>query len=63
MPNGSLSLAEFPAAMVRLKCLKCGRSGQHWEATLIGKYGADIHPAGAVAPDRRQLLEGGCPRE
>ncbi len=25
MPNGSLSLAEYPAAMVRLKCSKCGR--------------------------------------
>ena len=29
MPHGSLTLAEYPAAMVRLKCEKCGRSGQY----------------------------------
>ena len=42
MPNGSLSLAEYPAAMVRLKCSKCGRSGQYRKATLIERYGTDI---------------------
>jgi len=42
MPNGSLSLAEYPAAMVRLKCAKCERSGQYRKATLIEKYGRDI---------------------
>jgi formate dehydrogenase maturation protein FdhE len=35
MPNGSLSLAQYPAAMVRLKCSKCGRSGQYHKAALI----------------------------
>ena len=42
MPNGSLSLAEYPAAMVRLKCSKCGRSGQYCKAKLIEKYGAGV---------------------
>ena len=37
MPNGSLSLAEYPTAMVRLKCSKWGRPGQYRKATLIGK--------------------------
>ena len=41
MPNGSLSLIEYPSPMVRLKCEKCGRSGQHRKATLIKKYSAD----------------------
>jgi hypothetical protein len=42
MPDGSLSLAEYPAAMVRLKCWKCDRSGQYRKATLIEKYGAGV---------------------
>jgi len=42
MPDGSLSLAEYPAAMVRLKCAKGGRSGQYRKATLIEEYGHDI---------------------
>ena len=42
MPNGSLSLAEYPAAMVRLKCEKCGRAGQYRKTALIKKYSADI---------------------
>ena len=42
MPNGSLSLAEYPAAMVRLKCWKCDRSGQYRKAALIEKYGANV---------------------
>ena len=37
-----LSLAEYPAALVRLKCSKRGRSGQYRKATLIGKYGPDV---------------------
>ena len=42
MPNGSLSLAKYPAAMVRLTYSKCGRSGQYRKATLIEKYGSEI---------------------
>ncbi len=34
MPNGPLGLAEYPAAMVRLKCAKCGRLGQYCKAML-----------------------------
>ena len=45
MPNGSLSLAEYPTDLVRPKCSKCGRSGQYRKATLIGKYGADGGPS------------------
>jgi hypothetical protein len=42
MTSGSLSLSEYPAAMVRLKCSKCARSGQYRKITLIEKYGADV---------------------
>ena len=35
MPSGSLSLAQYPAAMVRLKCLKCSKSGQYRTTVLI----------------------------
>ena len=55
MPNGSLSLAEYPAAMVRLKCAKCGRSGQYRKATLIGKYGREI-----ALPDLQHLVGASC---
>ena len=34
MPHGSLSLAEYPDAMVRLKC---ERAGQYRKATLFKK--------------------------
>jgi len=42
MPDGSLSLAEYPIAMVRLKCAKCGRSGQYRRIMLIEKYKREI---------------------
>ena len=42
MPDESFSLAEYPAAMVRLSCWKCDRSGQYRKITLIEKYGADV---------------------
>ena len=57
MPNGSLSLAEYPAAMVRQKCAKCGRSGQYRKATLIEQYGRDI-----PLPDLPQLVGASCPK-
>jgi len=57
MPNGSLSLAEYPAAMVRLKCAKCGRSGQYRKATLIEEYGRDI-----PLPDLLHLVGASCPK-
>ena len=57
MPNGSLSLAEYPAAMVRLRCAKCRRSGQYRKATLIGKYGRDI-----ALPDLLHLVGASCPK-
>ena len=57
MPNGSLSLAEYPAAMVRLRCAKCGRSGQYRKATLIGKHGCDI-----ALPDLLHFVGANCPK-
>ncbi len=57
MPKGSLSLAEYPAAMVRLKCSKCGRSGQYRKAMLIKRYGADV-----ALPDLLHMIGAGCPK-
>ena len=57
MSNGALSFAKYPAAMVRLKCAKCGRSGQYRKATLIQKYGRDI-----PLPDLLHLVGASCPK-
>jgi hypothetical protein len=57
MPYGSFSLAEYPTAMVRLKCSKCGRSGQYRKATLVGKYGADI-----PLPEQLRRIAVDCPK-
>ena len=57
MPDGSLSLAQYPATMVRLDCSKCGRSGQYRKATLIGKYGADI-----PLPELLRRIATDCPK-
>jgi len=57
MPNGSLSLAEYPTAMVRLECSKCGRSGQYRKTTLIGEYGADI-----PLPELLRRIAVDCPK-
>jgi hypothetical protein len=57
MPNGSLSLAEYPGAMVRLTCSKCGRSGQLRKATLIEKYGREM-----PLPELLRHVAGDCPR-
>jgi hypothetical protein len=66
MPNGSLSLADHPAAMVRLPSWKCDRSGQYRKATLIDKYGADIslldllHRIAANCPKKDALGNDPC---
>ncbi len=57
MPDGSLSLAEYPAAMVRLRCAKCGRSGQYRKATLIARYGR-----AARLPDLLHTICANCPK-
>jgi hypothetical protein len=57
MPNGSLGLAEYPGAMVRLTCSKCGRSGQYRKATLIEKYGREI-----PLPDLLHKVAAGYPK-
>ena len=57
MPNGSLSLAEYPTDMVRLKCNKCNRAGQYRKATLIEKYWRDI-----PLPDLLHMIGTDCPK-
>ena len=57
MPDGSLRLAEYPAALVRLKCWKCDRSGQYRKAALIEKFGTDI-----PLPDLLHKIAADCPR-
>jgi len=56
MPNGSLSLAEYPAAMVWLKCDKCARAGQYRKTALIQKYSPDI-----PLPELLRFVAGDCP--
>jgi hypothetical protein len=51
MPNGSLSLAQFPLQMVELACDKCGRRGRLSKARLIEAYGADV-----ALPDLRTVI-------
>ena len=51
MPNGSLSLAEFPFERVELACDKCGRRGRLSKARLIEEHGPDIS-----LPDLRTLI-------
>jgi hypothetical protein len=42
MSGGSLQLHQYPAAIVRLSCEKCGRAGQYRKQNLIERYGANI---------------------
>jgi hypothetical protein len=51
MPNGSLSLAQFPHDMVELACDKCGRRGRLRKSKLIEEYGADV-----ALPDLRRMI-------
>ncbi len=66
MPNGSLSLIEYPSPMVRLQCAKFGRSGQYRRTTLIERYGRDIplpdllHKVGASCPKMDRLGNDPC---
>ncbi len=47
--------SEYPAAMVRLKCWKCDRSGQYRKAKL--RYYSDEHD-GDLGTDLADLLVG-----
>ncbi len=66
MPDGSLSLAEYPAAMVRLACSKCDRIGQYRKTTLMARYGGDtrlpdlLHNIGADCPKMDTLGNDPC---
>jgi len=51
MANGSLQLREYPGALVRLSCEKCGRSGQYRKQNLIDRYGANTR-----LPDLRNRM-------
>jgi hypothetical protein len=51
VPNGSLSLSQFPHEMVELVCDKCRRRGRLLKAKLTGAYGADI-----ALPDLRTVI-------
>ncbi len=41
MPPGALTLAQYPADMVRLACTRCQRRGQYRKASLIERHGGD----------------------
>jgi hypothetical protein len=58
VPHGSFSLGEAAAQlnMLRLRCEKCGRSGQYQIDRLLERYGPDI-----ALPDLRHELAQ-CPR-
>jgi len=42
MPNGSLSLGEYPAPTMRLACRRCKRRGRYRVGRLIGEHGKDV---------------------
>jgi len=50
------SLGEYPHALVRMACAKCGRRGQLSRDRLIAEHGADI-----VLPDLLPRIAA-CPR-
>jgi hypothetical protein len=56
MPNGSLSLAEYPAPTMRLACRRCERRGRYRVERLIAEHGRDV-----ALPDLRNALAVGCP--
>ncbi len=56
MPAGSITLAEYPADMVRLACTRCDRRGQVRKATLIARHGGKT-----ALPDLRQAIAQ-CPK-
>lgn len=40
--NSTLTLAAYPADVVRLACRKCDRTGQYRKAALMKRYGANM---------------------
>jgi hypothetical protein len=49
--TGSLRLRDYPSAIVRITCTKCGRAGQYRKDTLLKAYGGDI-----TLPDLRHEI-------
>jgi len=59
MPNGSYTLAEYPAEQLDVACDACGRRAKVSKARLVAAYGPEI-----ALPDLRKHLaaEAGCTR-
>jgi hypothetical protein len=53
----ALTLADYPAKLVRVACRRCDRRWRHWRATLIALYGAT-----APLPDVLVHIARDCPK-
>ena len=56
MGFGTITLADYPADMIRLACRRCQRRGQYQKTRLIADLGA-----GTPLPDVRVAIAN-CPR-
>ena len=54
---GALTIADYPAKLVRVACRKCDRSGRYWRTTLTALYGAE-----APLPNVLAFLAHDCPK-
>jgi hypothetical protein len=45
---GSRALAEFPLAVVRIECQRCGRTGSYRLDGLMARFGPDIALPGST---------------
>jgi hypothetical protein len=54
--SGSRTLRDYPHAMVRVACDKCGRDGRHSKAKLMAEHGGEV-----ALPDLRHLIAK-CPQ-
>ena len=55
--SGSLTLGDYPRAMVELACSKCQRAGRYRMATLVER-----HRGSTLLPDLLGVLAADCPR-
>ena len=64
--GGALTLADYPAKLVRVACRRCDRRGRYWRTTLIALYGAEAPLPNVLAflahdcPKRRGIGNGTC---
>jgi len=54
--TGALTLADYPARLVRVAFRKCNRRARHWRATSVALYGGT-----APFPDGLAHLAQDCP--